>query len=404
MKTNIRQLTTLLALTLMTGAESLFAQLNVPSDGSDGVLNITSNTVIDLSQAVTGTWSDDNTTNSGKGVYDPSKWAVVFKYQSVNIATNCTVTFANHSSHAPVVWLVQSNILIDGYLNLDGRYIVDAYPAKLFPTEPGPGGFRGGAFGPLGYGAGYGPGGGIAGEPSFGSAYGSGYGGPQAIPLLGGSGAGAVNNGDQYNAPPPYGDVAGSSGGGAILIAANGLISVNGRVTANDAGYYAWNWGAHASLSGGGAIRIIGNIVQGSGSVSAAVTRVEANSITSSLVLTPNTIAVPPGTTPQIWPPDAAPIVKVISINGQSSPDDPIAAVTTSSDINIGTNSPVDIIVQSQNFPPSGIVTVRVTPKYANYFNVNASFQSGTFSNATWKATTTLPNGFCVLQAHATSP
>jgi hypothetical protein len=61
-------------------------------------------------------------------------------------------------------------------------------------------------------------------------------------------------------------------------------------------------------------------------------------------------------------------------------------------------------MLQAQNFPPSGSIVVRVTPKYASYFNVNASYVSGTFAQSIWQATTTLPNGFCVLQAHATSP
>jgi len=100
------------------------AALNVPSDGSDGVLNITANTEIDLSQAVTGTWSDNNSANAGKGIYDPVKWAVVFKYSNVNIAAGATVTFKNHPSRAPVVWLVSDDATIDGEINLDGQTFV----------------------------------------------------------------------------------------------------------------------------------------------------------------------------------------------------------------------------------------------------------------------------------------
>jgi len=93
-----------------------------------------------------------------------------------------------------------------------------------------------------------------------------------------------------------------------------------------------------------------------------------------------------------------------MSVNGATAPPDPLAGVLTSSDVNISTNNPVNIILQSQNFPPNGSVVVRVTPKYAGYYNVNATYVSGTFAQSTWQATTTLPNGFCVLQAHATSP
>src|SRR3954454_8739311 len=107
----------LVAISIAALAPRSHAQLAIPSDGSDGALNITSNTVIDLSQAVTGVWSNNNSANAGKGIYDPAKWAVVFKYSTVNIASNATLTFTNHSTHAPVVWLVSSNVTIDGSLN-----------------------------------------------------------------------------------------------------------------------------------------------------------------------------------------------------------------------------------------------------------------------------------------------
>ena len=385
----------MLAVAAMAGAQSVFAQLNVPSDGSDGVLNITTNTVIDLSKASYSVWNQNNATNAGNGIYDPAKWAVVFKYSSVNIASNATITFLNHPSHAPVVWLVQSNVAVVGSVSLDGRQLVYDPIARLFPNEPAPGRFRGGAIGALGYGAGYGPNGGSAGDGQ-GGAYGSTYGNPQAIPLIGGSGSGpGVHYGVANNGP---------SGGGAVLIAAGGTVTINGHVTANGSGINGSGTDGGTDYSGGGAIRIVANSIQGSGSVSAAVVRTEANSISQNLVITPNTIIVPPGTTPVIWPATNAPTVTVISVNGASAPSDPLAGVLTSSDVNISTNNPVDIMLQAQNFPPSGVVVVRVTPKYANYFNVNASYVSGTFAQSTWKATTTFPNGFCVLQAHATSP
>ena len=56
--------------------------LNVFSDGSDRDLTLTGtgNYPIDLGAAVTGDWYTTN--GNGAGVYDPSKWAVVFKYTS----------------------------------------------------------------------------------------------------------------------------------------------------------------------------------------------------------------------------------------------------------------------------------------------------------------------------------
>ena len=112
--------------TLSLGAS---AAITVPgADGSDGVLNITADTVIDLSQAPTGLWDANNSANAGKGIYDPAKWAVVFKYSSVTVAAGKTVTFKNHASRAPVVWLVNGSVSIAGTVSLDGG-TGGSYPA-----------------------------------------------------------------------------------------------------------------------------------------------------------------------------------------------------------------------------------------------------------------------------------
>src|SRR5687767_14795514 len=149
----------LMLLASLIPATNTFAALAIPSDGSDGVLDITASTKIDLSQAVTGAWDANNGANAGKGVYDASKWAVVFKYSSVNIRAGATVTFANHPSRAPVVWLVNGDVIIDGVINLNGENGKNE-PGSV--AEPGPGGFRGGirawSFSPAS--GGFGPGGG----------------------------------------------------------------------------------------------------------------------------------------------------------------------------------------------------------------------------------------------------
>ena len=138
---------------------SLPAQaLNVPSDGSDGAFAPSANVQIDLSQAVTGNWNQDNAANAGKGIYDPNKWAVVFKYSSVDIPGGVTVTFKNHPSGAPVVWFVQgdANINANAVINIKGA---DGNQSGGL-AEPGPGGFRGGSAGsatappPAGFGPG----------------------------------------------------------------------------------------------------------------------------------------------------------------------------------------------------------------------------------------------------------
>ena len=163
--------------------------INVPSDGSDGAFNPVANVEVDLSQTVTGTW---NQAGTGTGVYDAGKWAVVFKYSSVNIPAGVIVTFKNHPSRAPVVWLVQGNVTIAGAVSLDGQDCIGGDPQGLARklAESGPGGFRGGAAPcvSLPGGPGLGPGGG-SGNGATGS---FGYGNAGLLPIIGGSGGAAT--------------------------------------------------------------------------------------------------------------------------------------------------------------------------------------------------------------------
>lgn len=186
------------------------AAIIIPSaDGSDGALHITSTTVIDLAEAITGDWDSDNSTNAGKGIYDPQQWAVVFKYNSVAIDAGAVLTFLNHPSRAPVVWLVNGNVIINGTVSLNGQ---DYQTPPTIP-EPGPGGFRGGSgyYRTINNGAGFGPGGGDGPSAGYGTSgsYGTGaspYGNQSLIPLIGGSGGGGSNR--------SYAQVTGGAGGG----------------------------------------------------------------------------------------------------------------------------------------------------------------------------------------------
>lgn len=384
--------TILATLTFLVGTFSAaVAQLTIPSDGSDGVFNPTANVEIDLSRAVTGTWGDSNTANAGNGIYDAVKWAVVFKYASVNIPEGVTVTFANHPTHAPVVWLVQGTVTIAGTVNVNGKSgFLNGGSAALVPTEPGPGGFRGGPGGPSGRGYGLGIGGALN-YPQ----YAANYGNPQILPLIGGSGSGAYNTSSS-----------GAGGGGAILVVSSGTIQLSGSITATG-GTLA---GAGSEWFGsGGAIKLIGNQVTGAGTVNAGTTgrvRIETNSLAASIITTPSTIAVPPGTTPTIFQAATSPTVKIISVDGVPSPADPTAPLISSADIAIQKNTPVIIVLETRNFATAGaVVSVRIGNKYGNPTSVNATLDAGgTTMVSTWRVSTTLAPGFVTLQARATGP
>jgi hypothetical protein len=393
--------TTLLIAAFMAGSLVARAQLSIPSDGSDGALNITEDTVIDLSQAVTGTWDQNNSANAGKGVYDPEKWAVVFKYTSVNIEGHTTgspeqlvgrtVRFKNHPSHAPVVWLVQGNVTINGIVSVAGSAGTLQSPDRLLPTEPGPGGFRGGAYGPSGMGSGYGPGGGHA--HAFGANYLATYGNPQIIPLIGGSGGGGSGE-----------TGSGCAAGGAILIAAAGNVTLSGQIDAR---------GVNSSQgsSTGGAIKLIANQVSGGGALHAITSntpggriRIETNSLSQNIQTYPETVGVIPANPPILWPAENAPKARVVSVDAVNAPLDPTSPLVAAADVAIQNNAPVNIDIETLDFPIEGVVRLVVIPKFGSRYWLTATRISGDINVATWRVTTTLPPGFVTLQARATQP
>ena len=361
------------------------AAISVPgADGTDGALHITEDTVIDLSQAVTGTWDDDNTANSGKGVYDAEKWAVVFKYTSVTVDEGTTLSFSNHPSRAPVVWLVSGDVTINGTVSLDGQY----YQAAPANSEPGPGGFRGGSgtyASGVWAGAGFGPGGGgRAGDAGYPGSYGTkGYGAPSPygnqslIPLIGGSGASS----------DPQTHVSGGAGGGAILIACQSTITVDGILQSNGGSGYNYS-SANTGGGSGGGIRLVADTLFGTGTVNAlggggwqtggmGRIRIERINNENTLVVSPDAslVDLPIDTTATLWPPDTAPSVKIIAIGGENSPANPRAEFgTAGADIVLPEVSTTQVVIETTHVEEASQVEVRLTPQFnATYTAVNAT-------------------------------
>ncbi len=393
------------ALTLFCG--SLQAAWTIPGDGSDNSLVLAENEVreIDLSLAATGAW-DDSSPVPGNGIYDPSKWAVVFKYSSIEIGAGAALTFKNHPSHPPVVWLVQGNVVIEGTVSLDSTVPV-AGSGALSLTEPGPGAFRGGAA--RGEGAylegshGLGPGGAAQNNHA---GYLNRYGNDRILPLIGGSGAAGTG----YHGGP----VAGGAGGGAILIASATTIEVRngGKISADS------KHGGKSLYGSGGAVRLIGLQVFGDGEISAVSgygqgrIRIETNMFGPGLTLSPATAVVTtPDDPPLIWPPPEAPAVRISKITEIGSTEehpvsqDPTAPLEGPADVPLETGETVDIEIETTHFPTSGIVDLYITEKFGGRIGKPAVLVSGDFQSATWKVTgIALTDGYSVLQDRATGP
>ncbi len=407
---------------LLTLASLSHAQLNIPgADGSDGPLVITNNTVIDLRQAGTAAWDANNAANAGKGIYDSNKWAVVFKYSSVTIASGATVTFANHGSRAPVVWLVSGDVTINGTVNLNGQ---NARNAPFLP-EPGPGGFRGGtAYFTLGVGqsAGFGPGGApfIPDDYGRGGSYGSLgrngagiYGNPSLLPLIGGSGG----SGDGKTTLPHGG---GGAGGGAILIACSQTINVVGTVVSS--GGNGYNGNPYTCGGSGGGIRLIATTIAGNGAVVSAggggwnaggLGRIRIEYVTNNanpqVTPDPSVVTLQPASTPLIWLPSDGPTARIVSIGAVSAPADPRASFGTfGADVTLPQVATTPVIVETTIAESASTVRVRVTPRAnGNYTETTATLvQTNSTSPLVlrWLANVPVSIGYSAVQVRVVRP
>ena len=390
---------------------------------------------IDLTLAIDddSEWDDPAT---GDGIYDGTKWAVVFKYASVDIPANVTVTFKNHSSYAPVVWLVQGDVTIDGTLNLDGK---PGHPfnANIGASVPGPGGFRGaigrtaaqgsGGNGPGGAGyirpGSHGTGGSFAEEGVRGIQGGDPgriYGNARITPLIGGSGGSSPANGP--------GSGGAGAGGGAILVASNGTITIAGQVRAQGGVGTNTNFGSNGRRTSGGgsggAIRLIAHAVNITGQLLACGTaavniaeggcgriRIESNTLDFTGGSNPTVIRAFPDDPPMRWASGSVPTVRAASLmytNGNGNvvsvdvPADPRPG-SFIPDVEIDTDESAMLTIEATNVPTdsSWIVTARLVPATGQDVEVIAEFSTGDDLASTWTADLPLANGLSAIQVRA---
>src|SRR5947208_68833 len=108
-------LVTLMACGLMMSA---FAQVNSGSDGRDGALDLT------------------GFGGPPRVIYMIDHPDGIYRYTYVNISVGVTLTFVPNAKNTPVVWLVQSNCIIGGTVDVSGRSATNAVGAG-----GGPGGW-----------------------------------------------------------------------------------------------------------------------------------------------------------------------------------------------------------------------------------------------------------------------
>ena len=399
-------------LSLLTGALALattaIAQVNSGSNGSDGALNPTSDLVIDMADHPDG----------------------IYHYTSVNIPAGVTVSFIPNAANTPVVWLAQQQVLISGSVNLNGHEI------NFATGQPGgPGGFAGGAA-PAGGNPphlGQGPGGGgvdpadaqqVGGNAAYGleaatSGHPSGsiYGNKFLLPLMGGSGG---SGGYSYG----YSN-GGGGGGGAMLIASSAGIRIDGSISANGGG--APPRGEQINFLGGGgasggAIRLVAQLVEGSGSISVSggLAGNYANYGTRTARAGGGRIRIDAfenrfnGSSGGAFSTGFQPIIipaegQGLQLNIAAVADVDVSATPTgqltSPDVIIPANqqNPVSIVVRCTNIPLNTEIIVDVTPANGATVRATGLNTAGTQASSTATVNVTMPRGGGTIQAKAVS-
>lgn len=415
-------------------------QIVVPyANGSDQAFSPTTNTQIDLSLADTISFSDlvaGANPNPGEGVYVPDQWAVVFRYSSVNIPSNVTITFRNHPSRAPVIWLVSGDVTINGVVSLDGQG-----DTSNVVNEPGPGGFRGGRpwISPSAPGGpGSGPGGARFWEPNppfpiecfyasgAGFAFAGGqrggtpgvaYGNEAILPLIGGSG-GATR---YFGCSAQTDGSGGGAGGGAILIAAANSIRLGNTSPNAQIHTRGGNGGGRASAGSGGAIRLITATLTGQGTLRAlggntnfgyagegSVGRIRVEAVNASGFADPgnpaySALALTNGHVATIFPDQTAPRIQIVSVGPAATPTDPRADhAFTGTDIRLDTPEPQVVVMEAFNVPLSWIVELRVAPIGGPELPLlPATPTSGDTAHSLWSVTLDVPPGVSTFQVRA---
>ena len=360
------------------------AQVNSGSNGSDGAFNPTTSTVINMADHPDG----------------------IYQYTSVNISNGVTVTFIPNANNTPVVWLVQSNIVVNGTVNVSGKD-----QSNGIGGFGGPGGYRGGNGGVTST-PGQGPGGGPVGTGGGNASYaslgltnssvpfaGALYGNPFLIPLVGGSGGG----GTIFSS-------GGSGGGGAILLAASGDIAVNGSILAG----YGYTCGGAGS---GGAVRLIASRITGSSSARISVGNNNGGSCNSAVggsgrvrfdTLDYNYGGGVDGVFTQGFQPIIIPTpgqgaqLTITSVGGvpvSASPSGQL--VTPDAVLSAQQNNPISVAVHCSNIPLNTQITVSVKPANGSAVSATGLNNSGTLSSSTATVSLIMPRGGGIIYATA---
>ena len=334
----------------------------------------------------------------------------VWNYTTINIPAGVNVSFTKNAANSGVIWLATGDVKIAGEINLDGANGT-LNVARGNEAPGGAGGFAGGrgggrsdVSGSQAGTPGEGPGGGAPGmscnaygsNGSYGSAGPAGLAGPTLLGGSGGGGSGSCAHSDGSN---------GGGGGGAIVIASSGGIRIDGTVHANGGtGASVCNdfFCIYEGTGSGGAIRLVANRIEGSGTISATasspiggspgVIRTEA----FVFALTNLTNPIAQQDAPHSLNFASPGSIRITSIAGWAVPVPP-GGNTASPDVIFSQAGPITVSLTTTNIPQGTRLTVRVV----TVGQVISVLSNLVDSAGNASATLTVPAGFGTIQAFA---
>ena len=285
----------------------------------------------------------------------------ILNYTTVNIPAGKTLTFQNNLANTPVIMLVQGAVKVSGNIDLSAVNTRDVQN-NIGNRTPGPGGFYGGISGQPGFG----PGGGAA------STQGRWVGPLSLVPNTGGSGAGSWMVSSSF--------LPGGSGGGAITIASTVSFTLDGSIFSNG-GFTPGSYAYWFETGAKGAIRLVSNSINVSGSLTAAVVRLEAP--LSALTYTGSGTAPVRSTVNPAIVPINPPALNITSVGGYAVPSYSGSSFSTI-DVLLPTQlqDPIPVVVHATNVPVGSSVSIAfsgssgATSTTANLAGTNASSQA----------------------------
>jgi hypothetical protein len=378
------------------------AAFDCGSDGSDGALAFSAGTSATLNFDPATVISGRVLDADGDGVYN---------FTSISIPANVTLRFpADKSGWSPIYFLSQGDVIIEGKLNFSGAKGHDASTTVIGDFSiPGSGGSPGsiGRVSALDFDGVYAPD--VPNNNYF------------LYPFYGGDGG-------SYNSSYDFTSGAGA-GGGALLLASNTKITVNGSLLFNggDAGAKLAlppaGKTSHQSYAGdGGAARLIAPVFNGSGLLSAAAGastygsgtkgcfRVESGTYgftgtvvcnwMRSVALIPSAVYGLP-TSAQSKPAKA----RLVRIGGIDVPAKPTGLFTIP-DVIMNSNTDVLFEIEASNIPVGTTFRIYLWNESNQMNSYTSEASTGTEASSVAIKSITVPNGYsrCFVTADWTNP